>query len=336
MRGEMVQIVQNVRSAHPELELAERLHGRSTALYSALEELVECPEAQADELSKTEIALMPEVRDIMCAPQGAEVNQDTFIALREHMGAMVEGRRSRVCDDLRALLTRARGANEASTESDSGTGADPLDLATTMFRSPNAGSSERERFLFYPEILRYRHRYKAGSDAYCDFIAQAMWLFSDSLFFRVDLCLVHKPSEEALRLIQLCGKDPKTATVKEMDSLDVRFVVDDKTIMTWRAAMSHQDAKWWRGEKWQWRLASPEEVSQAKECEREIRRSSLWKCIRCPPRTSNPTSFDAALSHLDAVHSVKDPTSQYEYLTLAPGSPAANGVYEVELQRRGE
>ncbi|KAH9907126.1 uncharacterized protein B0H18DRAFT_1077967, partial [Fomitopsis serialis] len=275
MRGEMVQIVQNIRDAFPELDFTERLHGRSTALYSALEELVECPEAQADELSHTDIALMPEVREIMCAPEGVEVNRDTFIALRKHMGAMVEGRRSRVHDDLRALLTRQRGASEASSESGSGTGVDPLDLATTMFRSP------------------YRPGIQRQSDAYCAFIAQAAWYYSDQLFFHVDLCIVHKPSEEALKLIQLCGKDPKTVTVKEMDALDVRFVVDDKTIMTWRAAMSHQDARRWR------------EVSQAKECEREI-----------------------------ASHSVKDPTSQCEYLTLAPYSPAANGIYEVELQLR--
>ncbi|KZT74586.1 hypothetical protein DAEQUDRAFT_682638 [Daedalea quercina L-15889] len=336
MREEVTDIMQKIRGAHPHLHITEKLHGRLGALTCALKVLVQCPEIQAARMTVGDIALMPEVRDIMSSPEDVKVEESDLTVLQGQMGDMITRWQSRVHDYLRSLLAQAEGTNG---DGDVPSGVDPLDLATTMFRCRLCHCNWE---VFYPNILHHqclrgRHTDLPKSDVYGTYILGNIdWrsLSRTSKYpYQIQGSVVaHTPSEKARELIRLCGKDPKTVTAKEMDAMDVRFVQDAGNIMTWRAAMLHQDlAKDCGG----WRLASSDEVTQAKEREEAACRELQikWICTMCPPGSEPILSWDNGADHLETNHNVKDRDAQREHLVLHADSRAASGVFKVNLQR---
>ncbi|KZT74573.1 hypothetical protein DAEQUDRAFT_807678 [Daedalea quercina L-15889] len=339
MRDGVVDIMRKVRNAHPNLRFHMMLQKRLDALQDALKEFVMCPEAQAAGLTMGDIALMQEVRDIMCSPAGVRIEKGNLTALRDQMGTMAERWRASTHDDLRSLLA-ADSVGKQPTGSDLPNNVDPLELAVTMFRC-KLHLSRGE--VFYPNVLQHHclrnHWPKLPpSDIYGNYIINniSWWSLSPTFgpcaFSAKDCLVVHKPSKKALELIELCGKDPKTVTAKEMDAMGVRFVQDNGDIMTWRAAVIRQDTyEWCRSS---WRLATPEEVAQARGLEEKSCRKEKWTCTICPPRSKYFPSLDAASKHLESTHDVKDRGTQREHLVLYADSPVACGVFTISRQRR--
>ncbi|KZT74592.1 hypothetical protein DAEQUDRAFT_200453 [Daedalea quercina L-15889] len=138
-----------------------------------------------------------------------------------------------------------------------------------------------------------------------------------------------KPTKKTSQLIRFCGKDPRTATATEMDALDIRLVRDNEEMMTWRAAILHEETQVSNSK---WRLAAPDEVVKAKERESEVaKQASAWSCIPC--NTHAVFTFNNALGHLERKHGIKNPSLDHEHLKsyLPSDSLASSGVFQLKL-----
>ncbi|KZT74593.1 hypothetical protein DAEQUDRAFT_734844 [Daedalea quercina L-15889] len=207
MREDLTRIVQGVRDAHPDFASTEMLFIRTKVLEGALKELVRCPKVQAEDLKAVDLALMPEIRHIMCAPAEVEVNKESFIALQDQLGGMVE--RWKFHSD----------SGEYSAPWDPSNGADPLELATTMFRCTGTHcNGYHDRMVFYPNVLRHacirdNRPNLPKSDLYGNFILDEITWWRLSLtqtgihghypLWNDGRLSAQKPTEKALTIIKL-------------------------------------------------------------------------------------------------------------------------------------
>ncbi|KAH9912711.1 uncharacterized protein B0H18DRAFT_1052651 [Fomitopsis serialis] len=316
MRGDMVKCMQQTRQERLEHELRYSLPKRWPDLEFALEELVQHSKAQVYCLGLGDIALSPQIRQIMCAPENEEVNFTNFTALRGCMGQVVEEWVSYVSNDLRGLLTPRQSGGSAAklTAADTRNTVDPLELATTSFRCLICNHR-----LYYPgalahACLRAPLFQRGHDDVYGQFLSKKFKNHGHLLAICFDRLGVSAPSADALKLIELCGMDPKVVTAKEMDALDVRFVRNNEDVMTWRSAMFHQTRP---SSIKSWRLATSYEVADAKEHELGIQARKSWLVPRIKNDIRVPTLAARSESLLQSG---------------ALDSLEANGVYQVKLQ----
>ncbi|KAH9843663.1 uncharacterized protein C8Q71DRAFT_8756 [Rhodofomes roseus] len=304
---EMVKCMEAVRAKRLALELTKRLNGRWKAMESALSILYDHQEIRNRGLSYGDIALMPEFREIMCSPPDVEVNKESFMALEANIGKHAEQWYMRMQDELRALLIQSADKDSNGETAPDEADVDALELATTIFRCERCAE-----VMFYSQVMKHRcfrrvpYWQQAGSDAYRKFVSGRLTGYSYA-FQRPTvvegLLTVNNPPDEVVRLIELCGKNTRTVRAKEMDALDVRFVRNDKEIMTWRAAMTFQDYMSY-SERKDWRLATAKELDEAKQLEAKRRRDvSRLVCKICKEEYNHRAD---ALTHLEVRHGIKD------------------------------
>lgn len=295
-QDELVQCMREIRKEILEHEYVAMLTARWSVLESAGNEMLDRffgrrPELMDYGIGFEDLALFKEFRDIMCAPGNEVVDRARFIALEGQLDTLVEKWRTRICKDLRGLLSKYKIKSPR--------GVDPLDLATTLFQFTESSFTCIEPFpnVIAPDALRFPTP-KTRRDAYEKFV---YWRA------RADLSLIGtaleplKPNDFVRRVIRLCGKDPDTATVKEMDALDVRLVSDE--IVTWRGAVVRA-ARCKPHNVLNWRLADAHETIKVKEIEMEILlKEKVWTCTRCE-ESCMPVSRGSVMEHLCTEHGI--------------------------------
>lgn len=285
------------------------------ALKTVLQALAARPEARRYRMTPADIALLPEVRAVAL---GTRMSDENVNALHAQFGEAVEQWRLRACAKLRELVRASIQPEEpASDEAE----VDPLELSTTKFKC-RCCKDENEA-LFFPEVLSHRcsldseTQPRPTSDAYEVFVHEQLSGASSNLEGRVWMLselVVDETSEHSRKLVGLCGKDPKTATAKEMDEAEIWFVLDDESIMSWRAAVStvpmlqrlvhdqssqmvYQDGSAVLRD---WRLATPEESERAQGRAQKMRDdATIWGCSACAKTTQSVLSD--VLLHIEDV-----------------------------------
>lgn len=262
MREDVVGCMQEVKKARIQRELRQRLAGRSDALRETLNVLSNLPEARACGLSRADIAVMPEIRDVMCAADSVQVDEESFRAVHENFVDVIEAWKRDAVDKLHKLVNEGpnpKTRSEVKGKSKAVVG-DPLELATTKFYCYQC-DIDNGNPLFYPGILAHRclrddPRVALPDDAYFDFIHEEYVVSTPRLhnpsegrfFVNEDLRVRLRfgpVSQYAKAVITLCGKDPATATALEMDTLDVRLLRvknGKRHVMSWRCAVSIEPA----------------------------------------------------------------------------------------------
>ncbi|KAH9920096.1 uncharacterized protein B0H18DRAFT_617380 [Fomitopsis serialis] len=236
IKGEMTRLMQGVRKQRLDDEAHTVSYKRGMSFESAGKELVEEYLDEHEEmkifgLNIADLMHTPEVQHLLCAPKDTHVDEQSFLALQAQMETTMEGWKSRACNTLRQLIRRTKRAPKASN-------VDMLELATTVFRCNCCSPG----YLFYPNVLGHKCL-RPGPDPLFTFLhGHRYGLFDNMLFLGMfearNLRFEAALPRTARQIIQVCNKDPDTVTAREMDSLDIRLVRDDVTIMTWRAAVS--------------------------------------------------------------------------------------------------
>ncbi|EPS95876.1 hypothetical protein FOMPIDRAFT_1053778 [Fomitopsis schrenkii] len=256
MEADMVACMEKVREEQLAQERRQKLRARWVTFKPILEKLAEHPSAKRYKMNYGDIVLMPEVRKIMDVSLDANVvlEPSSFDELRERFSEAVERWHVRMCDELRTEFFQpdsvGQGSNKAGKTPDPNI--DPLELAMSRFRCRCCINYSRPT-MWYPDVLFHSclqvrlgtggPKAKGGDD----YEASGMeilrqWFSSTKLLRRrpSGSLTLDKPTALSCKLIEMCGMDPSTATAKEMDASDVKFVLDNK-VMTWIAAMLHQD-----------------------------------------------------------------------------------------------
>lgn len=113
---------------------------------------------------------------------------------------------------------------------------DVLALAMTIF----GGCGERQPIKGFPEVVGervvcpYEQDY-AGEDEYTKFVGKHR-AYRYVGCADTSICPL-EPRDCMRKIVQICGKDPDTATAVEMDSLDVRLAAGDSLARDWRCAV---------------------------------------------------------------------------------------------------
>ena len=205
----------------------------------ALQALLQArPEARCYHMSLCDVALLPEFRAVALGPR--LVDDGDMAPLHAEFGHAVERWRLRAYAGLRELVAADTGGRAEP-------GVDPLELATTKFRC--GCYRHKNEALFFPAVLSHRCPPQPAwapnptSDGYGEAIrgvltgSFARMLGLRECVWRHDAFSVDETSELSHRLVQLCGMDPGRAMAKDMDDAGVWFVLDDESVMSWRAAV---------------------------------------------------------------------------------------------------
>ncbi|KAI0734945.1 hypothetical protein C8Q72DRAFT_805643 [Fomitopsis betulina] len=262
MEADMVACMEKAREQRLAQERLQQLHARLATFKPTMVALAEHPEAKRLAMHYGDIVSLPEVRELMDVPLGSDavLGPSSFDELRERFGEVVERWHVRVCNELRAYFFGSNGLGVDEK-------LDPLDLATSRFYCKKCDwSSGLRPPMWYPDVLLHQCcqvPLGTGGDEYyaCSAMILRQWFPSRVCRRGPSHALkLYKPTALSCKLIEMCGKDPSTATAKEMNELDVRFVLDEK-VMTWSNAMLHQD----RQSKFcSWKMVSPGEKTEAK------------------------------------------------------------------------
>lgn len=239
--------MKNIRFQRLEHELEQRLQARQGVFKDALLALLNHPQNVAH-IRLGDIALIPEVREVMCSPADVTVTKDSFDAAAAQMQKHSKEFQRRVQDELLGLLSKLvkedaksdADPKAAALQDEKLSGAKVLGLATTCFLCTKCGRGQ-----FYPSVLKHACLRKQPpivetSDIYGQFVARTIPLYwSGELPVKVmGVLKACEPHACVAKAFELCGKDSRTVTMKEMDALpDLRFVVGERTVLTWRAVV---------------------------------------------------------------------------------------------------
>ncbi|KAH9928198.1 uncharacterized protein B0H18DRAFT_1001803 [Fomitopsis serialis] len=189
------------------------------------------------------------------------VHQHSFMALQAQVGAILEGWRSRVCNQLRDLMRSTMRFPQ---------NVDPLELAATTFRCGDCVQT----CLFFPNVVAHSCQRVRSSVTQQDTYPQSLQDIMRPFLMRLR---EYKLSEPACQIVRFCGKDPETTTAKEMDALDIRLATQGSAIMTWRAAVINHDMSVWR-------IADSTDTANAKKHESKLMQNNAsWSCRKCIP-----------------------------------------------------
>ncbi|EPS95883.1 hypothetical protein FOMPIDRAFT_1053785 [Fomitopsis schrenkii] len=328
----------------------ERIHalqGRWAPLEVALNALSNLPEARAYNIGIGDIAVMPEIREIVDVPDDVSVDQASFADVHAKLGDMVERWKTDGATKLRELIMRARPTLDQPKPKETkrkGKGkakaqpaVDVLELATTRFHCSYC--NDESVALYWPGVLAHAClrgvSYSEDDDAYKRFICQKMMSrqYNTAMLWNLDRLKVAEPSDAAKVVIQLCGKDPEVTTVEEMNALNVMLVRGDGEIRTWRNAILFDDTHRHMSK---WRLAAPDQVAAAQERLPEIEmQRSRYICTSCLTTLWRDAWwwYDDALQHLRLKHGLEFPTLDHKLLArkLAPDSLFVAGAIKMKL-----
>ncbi|KAJ3515974.1 hypothetical protein NMY22_g14314 [Coprinellus aureogranulatus] len=134
-----------------------------------------------------------------------------------------------------------------------------------------------------------------------------------------------RESRVSSKLITLAGLDPATATARDMDARDPRFVhVEVFTaigypIFTWRTALGlnvllREESYRSTGSKF--RLATAEEEAEAKDNEDTLRATKKsWSCNHCPDflDPESAETLDVVIEHLRGEHAIGEPQPEEDF-----------------------
>ncbi|KAH9833536.1 uncharacterized protein C8Q71DRAFT_188731 [Rhodofomes roseus] len=300
MQDEIVRSMDSIRQERLEHEHRSLLTARWPILESAGGELLhryigDHPELSAYGLYIADFALLKEVREVMCTPANEIVDEASFLALEGQMDTMVERWRARICKQLRGLFIKHKVKTPR--------GMNPLDLATTVFDLNPYGYTTVATFpsvLTYSDTVRYPCTPKSRRSTYEQFVYEQEGVDSE---FTSDKIKPKEPNDHMRRVIQLCGKNPETATAKEMDALDIRLVSEPSdVVVTWLGAMLKAAAPGAHAHNW--RRATADETVKTKDVESHmLAHHSIWTCTKCEA-SPIPASRDAVQDHLRDTHKI--------------------------------
>ena len=220
--------VRNERLKHEFLScLAQRWPVMAAVAQQFLDRnLARNPERMAYGVNIADLALQEEFECIMCEPTDVVIDSARFLALENKVNAIIKRWVDGVKKQFRAV---AQGSTPRSVNA--------LALATTVFATSPSGAGYQRTF---PAIIAPLRPYSSTSfghtvkSIYAGFARRQREL----PFELGPEVTVVTPEENMLRIVQMCGKDPRKATAKEMDALDTRFVVNGHCTTNWRGAVS--------------------------------------------------------------------------------------------------
>ncbi|KAI0093010.1 hypothetical protein BDY19DRAFT_1045335 [Irpex rosettiformis] len=154
--------------------------------------------------------------------------------------------------------------------------------------------------------------------------SQAVWAPQYSHYYSYGI-------DSAVRIIEKCGLDPKTATVHDMDVADVKFVCLGHPyyapIMGWRAAIHHSYPNYHsirRATETELTAMKPLEIAREKELVEGRKTLAKYRCGRC--NAVREVTKDAVDKHLREVHDVTKPDED-DCLDLVLHVPAPVQTY---------
>ncbi|EPS95888.1 hypothetical protein FOMPIDRAFT_1062502 [Fomitopsis schrenkii] len=334
---DLITCMEKAREDRLAYEYLQKLRNRWTSLEVTLTTLLDRPEARAYDVGIGDIAFMPEIREVVDAPDDEFMDESSFAEVHENFGEMVERWKVNATKQLRELVMQSRPRPQGSRKAKAKCAeVDVLKLATTRFHCIIC--DDRSAALYYPGVLshsclRCNCRPKED-DPYKRFVYGKLKEVGGSIAIlrHLDRLEVAEVSDAATSVIQLCGKDPKVATVKKMNALGI-MLVQGGIIRTWRNAILVDDIHDTMSE---WRLATPDEVALVKTRLPNIKeRRSRYYCAPCRSvsRWQLTYSHKEALGHLRWVHGIDSPSLDHEFLkgSLPPDDLLAAGSIRVIL-----
>ncbi|EPS95865.1 hypothetical protein FOMPIDRAFT_100031 [Fomitopsis schrenkii] len=342
IRDNMNQCMEKAREDRLVRERMQVLQGRWVTLEVTLKALSGLPEARAYAIGIGEIVLMPEIRQIIDAPDDVSVDQASFAEVRAKFGDMVERWKTDPVTQLRELIMRARPASVQPkpketkrkglrSKAKAQPEIDVLELATTRFHCSHCNGESKG--LYWPGVLAHACLrstvYSEGKDTYERFVYEK----HRPCVWHMDRLRVGEPSEAAKVVIRLCGKDPEQATVEEMNALNVMLVRGDGEIRTWRNAILFDDI---HGYVSRWSLATTDQLAMAQKLLPDIEmQRSRYSCVSCYGMRPWHHAWwnDDALRHLRQTHGLAKPSLDHKFLvrTLAPDSLFVAGAIKMKL-----
>ena len=249
----MIQCMEDVRRDRLKNERRRVLRQRWKSILDTLLELSRRPEARAHDISLGDIALMPEIREIMDAADDVVVDETSLDEVVANFSGMIERWKDTAATQLRKLIMESRPVTDAlqretrrmtrkgKAKAQAEHRPDVLELATTRFHCKRC--NEKSKALYYPGLLSHEclrdHSHSEEEDVYKDFVlrqVEDLQVYTMPLYY-FDLLQVAQPSAAAAAVIRLCGKDPEVATAEEMNALNVMLLRGDTMIRTWRSAV---------------------------------------------------------------------------------------------------
>lgn len=238
---DLITCMEKAREDRLAYEYLQKLRNRWTSLEVTLTTLLDRPEARAYDVGIGDIAFMPEIREVVDAPDDEFMDESSFAEVHENFGEMVERWKVNATKQLRELVMQSRPRPQGSRKAKAKCAeVDVLKLATTRFHCIIC--DDRSAALYYPGVLshsclRCNCRPKED-DPYKRFVYGKLKEVGGSIAIlrHLDRLEVAEVSDAATSVIQLCGKDPKVATVKKMNALGI-MLVQGGIIRTWRNAV---------------------------------------------------------------------------------------------------
>ena len=181
-----------------------------------------------------DLAMMPEVRKLVEVPDGVVVGAESLQAVVPILPALEE----RWQRERRADLTRM--LRDAHVEAQDG--AELLDLAVAIFQCKDC-----KRYLHHPHVLMHECATlpllgQTKEFEYVDYFACVVMACGSRAPWAESSYRVATKLDRIRELVKMCGKDPKTATQKDMDDVGGRLVYNEprfgETLMSWRRAVS--------------------------------------------------------------------------------------------------
>lgn len=264
-----------------------------------------------------DLAVMPEVQDIMSASDGDEIDAEGEKAFRAAFPTLVERWKADADQALRSILEPAIKPRR---------GTDVFKLAIAYFECDACG-----HLMPYPDVLAHSccRASKAKMPAWTEYHT----LVCGTAHRRPwDTQHLHAPSENAMvllrKVIKLCGQDPDRATRPIMDDSNVRICrksVLGKRIVTWDRAIREE----WtcRRKRGTHRGADPLSIAteadminarvQNDDTDRQL--MNVWCCSMCEQWNRVPYYYSIC-QHLQREHGVANPSISSGDMYIHPDS----------------
>ncbi|KAH9935794.1 uncharacterized protein B0H18DRAFT_423867 [Fomitopsis serialis] len=238
------------------------------------------------------LAFMPVFREFVDAPNDVVVNQEAFAALMPRLPLLDEQWQKESREQLRAKLADHVDAQD---------GADVLNLAVAVFKCKGC-----PRILGHPQVLAHEcvgsllMESPGQHDDYLKLVVDVGYKYP----WNADHIQVVTELERVRAIIEICGKDPKVATQKDMDDADLRVVYDSPydggRVMSWRRAVRfvlNGIGTYGQFVRSQWMKATEEQKAAVKDREESHKAALMidsysrcleWRCGYCDfirPRT---------------------------------------------------
>lgn len=259
IRDEMDECMEQAREDRIVRERIQVLRERWGPLEATLNALSHLPVARAYNIPIGDIALMPEIREIVDVPEDVLVDEDSFVEVYAEFGGMVERWKTDGATILREMImqllpklahtkpketkskeTKPKGKAKAKAKAPPDI--DVLKLAVIRFYCKHCRNESVP--LYWPGVLAHACLRcvpppEEEDDAYTRFICDEIRRSPGAagMFGHLDRLQVVQPSKAAKSVIRLCGKDSDTATAEEMNALNAKLKGPDGQSKTWRDAV---------------------------------------------------------------------------------------------------